>query len=81
MEVPVYIDCQTTVNLAIVSQISKKSLHLNVKHRYIREVQAAGDIVHIFTTKQRANVMTKYLGRTQFLKERAKLLNTDAISQ
>lgn len=76
--VPVYVDCQTAINLAIAPQISKKSLHLNVKHHYIRECQAAGeiDIVHVFTAEQRANVMTKYLGRTQFLKERVKLLNT-----
>jgi hypothetical protein len=78
--VNVFLDSQTAINLATAPQISKKSLHLDVKHHYIRECHQANyiSIVHVLSADQRANVLTKYLGNSQFLAQRDNLLNVAA---
>ena len=82
--VPMFLDSQTAINLAQAPQVSKKSLHIDVKYHYIRECSIEGSIslVHIPTEKQRCNVITKYLpGKTPFLVGREILLNTKSLNR
>ena len=78
--VPMYLDCKTAINLAEAPQISKKSLHLDVKHHYIRECYASGFIhlVHVPASHQRANVLTKVLSKSVYIKDTHSLINMQA---
>ena len=77
--VPMFLDSQTAINLAKAPQVSKKSLHIDVKFHYIRQCSTDGSIslVHIPGEKQRCNVITKFLpGKSPFLLGRKLLLNS-----
>ena len=78
--VPMYLDSQTAINLAEAPQISKKSLHLDVKHHFIRDCFIRGFIhlVHVPADQQRANVITKVLTAPSYQRQRSVLLNLAA---
>ena len=76
-----FLDSQTAINLAEAPQISKKSLHLEAKHHYIRDCHVNGfiSLCHVPAAKQRANIMTKFLRKSQYYLERETLLNLGAL--
>ena len=78
--VPMYLDSQTAINLAEAPQISKKSLHLDVKYHYIRYCHLHGfiNLVHVSGDKQRANILTKVLSKISYQRQRCALLNLES---
>ena len=67
--VPMYLDSQTSINLAQAPQVSKKSLHIDVQYHYIRQCVTEGSIsvLHVPHERQRCNIITKYLpGKSPF---------------
>ena len=74
------LDSQTAINLALAPQVSKKSLHIDVKYHYIRECADAGYVRLEFVPAeyQRADIITKYLPRIQFIAKRTVLLNLNS---
>ena len=79
--VPMFLDSQTAINLAVAPQVSKKSLHLDVKYHYIRLCVAEGSIkpIHVPSDEQRANILTKFLSKPKYLVACSNLLNTAAV--
>ena len=59
------------------SQVRKKSFWLNVRHHFILELydQKVITMAYVPSARMRANVLTKYLPCTAFLRERAVLFN------
>ena len=70
-------DNKTAISLTEAPEISRKSKHILVRYHYIRELVANNCVILKYTpsAKLRANVMTKYLMRAPFKKERNSLLN------
>ena len=71
------LDNKTAISLVTAPQVSKKSLWLNVRHHFIRELYDQKVIVmdYVPSARMRANVLTKYLPCAAFLRERAVLFN------
>ena len=70
-------DNKTAISLTEAPEISRKSKHILVRYHFIRELVANNCVILKYTpsAKLRANVMTKYLMRAPFKKERNSLLN------
>jgi hypothetical protein len=70
-------DSQTSINLIIAPEISKKSRFLSVKHHFIRERVANGDIlpVKVSSLDQRADSMTKIFPPAKMIANYKNLLN------
>jgi len=70
-------DNKTAISLTVAPEISRKSKHILVRYHYIRELVSDNRVVLKYTPSPqlRANVMTKYLMRVPFKKERNSLLN------
>ena len=75
-----YLDSQTSINLVVAPEVSRKSRRIPMAYHYIRELTKLGIVVptHVAGSDMRANVMTKYLPPKQFLRERACLMNSAA---
>jgi len=71
------VDCATARRLAMAPEISRKSLHIHVKHHFLRELVARGELVLelVPSESQRADVLTKYLAPAVFRRKASNLLN------
>jgi hypothetical protein len=75
-----FLDSQTSINLVVAPEVSRKSRHIPLAYHYIRELTKLGIVIptYVAGSDMRANVMTKYLPPKQFLRERGSLMNTAA---
>jgi hypothetical protein len=62
------LDNKTAISLVTASQVSKKSLWIEVKHHFIRELHPKGLITmdYVPSSQMRANILTKYLPPTAY---------------
>ena len=69
------IDNQSTIQLSKNPVFHDRSKHINVKYHYIRECIKEGrvDVEPIDTKLQLADILTKALGRDQFVQLQSKL--------
>jgi hypothetical protein len=76
------VDCATARRLAMAPEISRKSLHIHVKHHFLRELVARGELVLELVSSecQRADVLTKYLSPAVFRRKMSILLNRGVLS-
>jgi len=74
------LDNKTAISLVTAPQVSKKSLWIEVKHHFIRELHSKGLITmaYVPSSQMRANILTKYLPPTAYLRERDVLFNCTA---
>ena len=68
----IYEDNTATIKIAENATAMKRTKHIDIRHHFIREHAEAGTIkvVHVQTAEQRADVMTKILGKESFLRFR-----------
>ena len=78
---PFYMDSQTSINLVVAPEISKKSRFLAAKHHHIRERATDGDILpqKVSSSGQRADVMTKIFPPARMIANYKSLLNLNSI--
>ena len=78
---PFYMDSQTSINLIIAPEISKKSRFLAVKHHFIRERVSEGDIqpIKLPSADQRADSLTKIFSPSKMIANYRNLLNLDSL--
>lgn len=69
------IDNQSAIQLSKNPVHHDRSKHINVKYHYIRECIEEGrvDVESVDTKSQMADILTKALGRDQFVKLRSKI--------
>ena len=74
---PILMDSQSAINLALAPIITKKARHMKVKYHLIRDYARTGlvKLHHIPASEMRADILTKVLSKTNFIKGRAALLN------
>ena len=72
-----FMDSQTSINLVVAPEISKKSRFLSVKHHFIRDRVTDGDIipVKVTSTEQRADSLTKIFSPAKMIANYKNLLN------
>ena len=72
-----FMDSQTSINLVVAPEISKKSRFLAVKHHFIRERVADGDIlpIKVPSSAQRADAITKIFPANKMISNYHNLLN------
>ena len=72
-----FMDSQTSINLVVAPEISKKSRFLSVKHHFIRERVTDGDIipVKVTSTEHRADSLTKIFSPAKMIANYKNLLN------
>ena len=77
LPIRIRVDCATARRLAMAPEISRKSLHIHVKHHFLRELVARGELVLelVSSESQRADVLTKYLPPAVFRRKMLNLLN------
>ena len=78
---PFYMDSQTSINLVVAPEISKKSRFLAAKHHHIRERATDGDILpqKVSSSGQRADAMTKIFPPARMIANYKSLLNLNSI--
>jgi hypothetical protein len=71
------LDNKTAISLVTAPQVSKKSLWIEVKHHFIRELHSRGiiSLAYVPSSQMRANILTKFLPSTAYLRERNHLFN------
>ena len=71
------LDNKTAISLVTAPQVSKKSLWIEVKHHFIRELHSRGiiSLAYVPSSRMRANILTKFLPSTAYLRERNHLFN------
>ena len=76
-----FVDNKTAISLVRAPEVTRKSRHIVVKHHYIRQLHQRELIrmVHVKSTDMRANVLTKFLPRLQYHRERDLLFNRQAL--
>lgn len=72
----VMVDNQAAIWIGMTDSTNRKHKHLNVRFDSVREEVCAGNIVlkYIHTSEQLADILTKCLGKSDFLKFRDQLL-------
>jgi hypothetical protein len=72
---PLYVDNQAAIRLGHNPVLHGRTKHIEVRHHYIREVVANGNVElrYVFTDKNVADIMTKALGKSKFFYHREKL--------
>ena len=77
-----FMDSQTSINLVVAPEVSKKSRFLLVKHHFIREKVADGDIlpIKVNSTEQRADSLTKIFPPAKMIANYKNLLNLHSLS-
>jgi hypothetical protein len=72
----VMVDNQAAIWIGMTDSTNRKHKHLNVRFDSVREEVCAGNIVlkYIHTSEQLADILTKCLGKNDFLKFRGQLL-------
>jgi hypothetical protein len=75
------LDAKTAINLVTAPEVTRKARHMFVEHHYIRDVAAKGIIAltYVPSEQQRADVMTKHLSPSAFVKGQAALLNLSSL--
>jgi hypothetical protein len=75
------VDNSTARRLAIAPEITRKSLHIHTSYHYVRQLIQRGEVSLrlVPSAEMRADVLTKYYGKTAFLKARDVLLNRSAV--
>jgi hypothetical protein len=74
---PFLVDNKTMIRLTEAPQVSAKMRHVEHRHHYIRHLheQRFLSLCHVPAARMRANLLTKVLPRSQFLRERTALFN------
>ena len=77
-----FVDNETARKLAVSPEVSKKSKHISVAYHYIRQLVARNSVrlELVSSLNMRADILTKILPRASFRRQRALLLNLDALS-
>ena len=76
MSITVYEDNKGAIDLSKNPLSSSKSKHIDVRHQFLRELAASGDISvqYLRTQHQHAGILTKAIGRESFERHRDFLL-------
>ena len=71
-------DSQSSINLVVAPQVTRKSRHIFIQHHYIRSLAKHRHVkpVHVGTNDLAADMLTKQLSTNKFLYGRARLFNT-----
>ena len=77
---PFVVDNKTMIRLTEAPQVSAKMRHIEHRHHYIRHLHEHQflSLQHVPAAQMRANLLTKILARSQFLRERAALFNSES---
>ena len=77
LSIKVWEDNQSAIKLTTNHGAAKMSKHIAVRYHYIRDLQETGviDVDYISTTDQRADILTKNLGRVQLERLRVMVMS------
>ena len=77
LSIKVWEDNQSAIKLTPNHGAAKMSKHIAVQYHYIRDLQDTGviDVDYISTTDQRADMLTKNLGRVQLERLRGMVMS------
>ena len=75
------VDNSTARRLAMAPEITRKSLHIHTSYHYVRQLIQRREVSLrlVPSAEMRADVLTKYYGKTAFLKAQDVLLNRSAV--
>ena len=66
--VRIFVDNKSAIDLAKNPVFHSRSKHIKIRYHYVRTCVQSGDVevIHIPSTKQRADILTKSLGKEKF---------------
>lgn len=75
---PMMEDNQATIDLSVSGRHHKRTKHIRVRYHFIRQLVEEGEValVKVHTSEQIADLLTKPLGKTQFINLRGKMMTT-----
>jgi hypothetical protein len=78
---PLFVDNETARKLAVSPEVPRKSKHIEVVYHYIRQLvnRKCMCLKLVSSSNMRADILTKILPRSSFRRQRAFLLNLDAL--